>query len=73
MSYSDPFPPDCTKCGGYIPGNPNAYMGTWCRCNPEPPAPKEGDLREFAKFVASLCGEEPPTEPKEETTEKPNS
>jgi hypothetical protein len=20
------FPPDCSKCGGYYPGNPNAYL-----------------------------------------------
>ena len=29
------FGPDCDKCGGYLPGNPGAYMGTWCYCPPK--------------------------------------
>lgn len=31
------FGPDCSRCGGYLPGNPSAYMGTWCYCAPETP------------------------------------
>ena len=34
---------DCPKCGGFYPGSPNAYMGTFCRC--EPPKPKT--IQEF--------------------------
>lgn len=29
------FGPDCDRCGGYLPGNPSAYMGTWCYCPPK--------------------------------------
>ena len=24
--------PDCGKCGGYYPGNPNPNPGFWCSC-----------------------------------------
>jgi len=27
---------DCERCGGFYPGNPNSYMGTWCMCPREP-------------------------------------
>ena len=24
--------PDCRRCGGYYPGNPGAYSGSFCQC-----------------------------------------
>lgn len=33
------FGPDCSRCGGYFPGNPGAYLGSWCYCPPKPPPP----------------------------------
>ena len=38
--------PDCSRCGGYYPGNPGAYMGTWCRCDDKKEKKKEKKKKE---------------------------
>jgi hypothetical protein len=46
---------DCEKCGGFYPGNPNSYMGTWCMCPREPEVKSVHELAEDSEEDSEDC------------------